>query len=143
MAVTDSRPYANAFLAANPTNIDGYQGGDAPIAYSRHQPDGPELGTPIPSERCGDIAMRLDPDIKRDVEDELRSDPDNIEVRPQVRWIEIKRKIGEALGRAAGIDGSLFTVEANGSESTLKGSVGAWEGGGRAMRWGWRAGGVG
>ena len=50
MAVTDSRPYANAFLAANPTNIDGYQGGDAPIAYSRHQPDGPELGTPIPSE---------------------------------------------------------------------------------------------
>jgi osmotically-inducible protein OsmY len=126
MAVTDSRPYANAFLAANPTNIDGYQGGDAPIAYSRHQPDGPELGTPIPSERCGDIAMRLDPDIKRDVEDELRSDPDNIEVRPQVPSIEIKRKIEEALRRAAEIDASRITVEANGSEITLRGTVRSW-----------------
>src|SRR5947209_387435 len=62
------------------------------------QPDGPELGTPIPSERCGDIAMRLDPDIKRDVEDELRSDPDNIEVRPQVPSIEIKRKLRRRCG---------------------------------------------
>ena len=45
MAVTDSRPYANAFLAANPTNIDGYQGGDPPVAYTSHHPDGPELRT--------------------------------------------------------------------------------------------------
>jgi len=63
--------------------------------------------------------MRLDPDIKRDVEDELRSDPDNIEVRPQVPSIEIKRKIEEALRRAAEIDASRITVEANGSEITL------------------------
>ncbi len=65
--------------------------------------------------------MRLDPDIKRDVEDELRSDPDNIEVRPQVPSIEIKRKIEEALRRAAEIDASRITVEANGSEITLRG----------------------
>src|SRR5258705_11636351 len=38
-------------------------------------PNRPDLGT-RPRERCGELAMRSDFDIKRDVEDELRSDPD-------------------------------------------------------------------
>jgi osmotically-inducible protein OsmY len=47
----------------------------------------------------------------------------NIEVRPRVPAIEIKRKIEEALRRATEIDASRITVEANGSEITLMGTV--------------------
>jgi osmotically-inducible protein OsmY len=45
----------------------------------------------------------------------------NIQVRPQVPPVEIKRKIEEALRRAAELDASRITVEAHGGEVILRG----------------------
>jgi osmotically-inducible protein OsmY len=49
-----------------------------------------------------------------------------IEVRPRVAPVEIKHKIEEALRRAAEIDASRISVEANGSEVILRGTVRSW-----------------
>lgn len=65
-----------------------------------------------------------------------------IEVRPQVPPVEIKRRIEEALRRVAEIDSSRITVEANGSEVILRGTVQSWAERDEAERAAWRAPGV-
>src|SRR3984885_1995906 len=65
-----------------------------------------------------------------------------IEVRPRVAPIEIKRKIEEALRRAAEIDAGRISVEANGSEVILRGTVRSWAEREQAERTAWCAPGV-
>jgi osmotically-inducible protein OsmY len=65
-----------------------------------------------------------------------------IEVKPQVAPTEIRRKIEAALQRAAGIDATHVTVEANGSEVILRGSVRSWAQRQKAERAAWAAPGV-
>jgi len=50
----------------------------------------------------------------------------SIEVKPRVAPTEIKRKIEEALRRAAEIDASRISVETNGGEVILRGTVRSW-----------------
>jgi osmotically-inducible protein OsmY len=49
-----------------------------------------------------------------------------IQLKPGVEPTEIKRKIEEAFRRSAEIDASRITVETNGGEVILKGSVRSW-----------------
>ena len=49
-----------------------------------------------------------------------------IEVKPRVAPTEIRRKIEDALRRAADIDTTHVTVETNGSEVILRGTVRSW-----------------
>jgi len=65
-----------------------------------------------------------------------------IEVRPRVAPVEIKRKIEEALRRAAEIDASRISVEANGSEVILRGTVRSWAEREQAEQTAWSAPGV-
>jgi osmotically-inducible protein OsmY len=66
----------------------------------------------------------------------------HVEVRSRVPPVEIKRKIEEALRQAAEIDASRITVEANGSEIILRGTVRSWAGREEAEQAAWRAPGV-
>jgi osmotically-inducible protein OsmY len=65
-----------------------------------------------------------------------------IQVKPRVAPMEIKRKIEDALRRSAELDASRITVETNGSEIILRGTVRSWAERQDAERAAWWAPGV-
>jgi len=65
-----------------------------------------------------------------------------IQVKPRVAPKEIKRKIEDALRRSAELDASRITVETNGSEIILRGTVRSWAERQDAERAAWWAPGV-
>jgi len=66
----------------------------------------------------------------------------SIEVKPRVAPYEVRRKIEDALRRSAELDASRITVEANGSEVILRGTVRSWAQRQEAERAAWAAPGV-
>jgi osmotically-inducible protein OsmY len=65
-----------------------------------------------------------------------------IQIKPRVAPMEIKRKIEDALRRSAELDASRITVETNGSEIILRGTVRSWAERQDAERAAWWAPGV-
>ena len=65
-----------------------------------------------------------------------------ISLKPKVAPSEIKQKIEEAFRRSAEVDANRITVEANGSEIILKGTVRSWAERQEAERAAWAAPGV-
>ena len=65
-----------------------------------------------------------------------------IELKPRVAPSEVKSKIEEAFRRNAEVDAQNITVEANGTEVILKGTVRSWAERQEAERVAWRAPGV-
>jgi osmotically-inducible protein OsmY len=65
-----------------------------------------------------------------------------IELKPKVAPYEIRRKIEDAFRRSAELDASRITVEANGSEVILRGTVKSWAERQEAERAAWAAPGI-